>query len=175
MGLSSNKILFLSDDVLRMFLWCSEVLNRTLHPIALAAGLHRVDQVVVGRFWLEVIKTYSENRRWMIRTHPDRRFCGLDQAIWIGAIVHNSKMHRGSAGIIRCPADNRQILFGQLDLGSLDDSHLWNFWSVRTYLSAEAATQNRDRQYGERSSHAHLTYTDDLALCISALQRSATE
>ena len=97
------------------------MVDRTLHTVALAAGLHRVDHVVIGRLRFEVIKTYSENRRWMIRIQPDWRFGGLDQAIRIGTVVHDSVMHRGSAGIIGCPADNRQILLGQLNLGSLDD------------------------------------------------------
>ena len=36
-------------------------MDRTLHPVALAAGLHRVDHVVVGRYSVEAL---PENRPW---------------------------------------------------------------------------------------------------------------
>jgi hypothetical protein len=111
------------------------VVNGALHSIALASGLHRINCVVVGRPWLEVVESHAEDRRCVIRVQPDRRFCGLDQAIWICTIVHDSVMHGGASAIVRRPVDNRQMLLRQADLRSLGDPRQRSFWSRSTLLA----------------------------------------
>jgi hypothetical protein len=39
------------------------MVDRALHSIALAGGLHRVNGVVVGRLRLEFIEAYAEDRQ----------------------------------------------------------------------------------------------------------------
>ena len=99
----------------------TEVSKGARYEIGSATGLHGINSEVIGCPRLKVIKAYAEYRRCMVRVQPDRGFGCLGQAMGICAIVHDSVMHGGAAGIVRCPADNRQIPPPQLDLRPLDD------------------------------------------------------
>jgi hypothetical protein len=99
----------------------AEVSKGARSAVAHAAGLHGINPEVIDCPRPKVIKAHTEHRRSVIRVQPDRGFGGLGQATRICTVVHNSVMHRGPAGIIRCPSDNRQILPRQLDPRTLDD------------------------------------------------------
>ncbi len=99
----------------------TEVSKGARYEVGSAVGLHGINSEVIGCPRLKVIKAYTEYRRCVIRVQPDRGFGCLGQAMGVCAVVHDSVMHGGAAGIVRCPIDNRQILPRQLDLRPLND------------------------------------------------------
>jgi len=99
----------------------TEVSKGTRYPVAHAAGLRGINPEVIGRLRPKVIEAHTDYRRSVIWVQPDWGFGCLGQTTWIRTVVHNSVMHRGPAGIVCCPADNRQILPRQFNLRTLDD------------------------------------------------------
>src|SRR5713101_448697 len=104
----SNGEFRVGNRVYRLFARsrCGEMLDSAPDPVALAIGFNRVDRVVVSCSRPEAVYAHAENRRCVTRVQPDRRFCRLAQASWIRTVVHDSVMHRGATGIVRCPPDN---------------------------------------------------------------------
>jgi hypothetical protein len=99
----------------------TEVSKGTRYPVAQAASLRGINPEVIGRLRPKVIEAHTDYRRSVIWVQPDWGFGCLGQTTWIRTVVHNSVMHRGPAGIVCCPADNRQILPRQFNLRTLDD------------------------------------------------------
>ena len=50
---------------------CGEVVDRTLHPIALTITPHRGHLVVIGSLRLQTIHPHPEDRLWMATVKPD--------------------------------------------------------------------------------------------------------
>src|SRR6266481_6887163 len=73
-------------------LFCLEGFYLAGHPVALAAGFHRVDLIIVGCSRLEAFYTRAENRIGMARVQPDWRFRCLAKILWIGTVMHHSVM-----------------------------------------------------------------------------------
>ena len=98
----------LTPDPLR----CGKGFYRAGHAVAPAVGLHRVHRVIVSRPRLQVVHAHAEHRIGMGRVQPDVRLRGLAQVLGIRAVVHNSKVLRRAARVVRGPPDNGQIFCG---------------------------------------------------------------
>src|SRR5467141_3704356 len=91
----------------------------------------------------------------MIRVQPDRIFGGLAQIFWIHTIMHNAVVHGQATGIVYRPSDNRQIATHQRDFWPLADLYPLGSWSDWTFLSAQAAAQDHQRQCQKNLMHIH--------------------
>src|ERR1700756_2754641 len=91
----------------------------------------------------------------MVRVQPDRIFGGFAQVFWILTIVHNRVVHGQAAGIVYRPSDNGQIAAHQRDFRPLADLYSLGSWSDWTFLSKQAAAQERDRQCQKSFIHVH--------------------
>ena len=85
----------------------SEVPDRAGHIIPLTVRTYGINPEIIGRPPLEIIEPYAEDCRRVALVQPDRRSGYFDHAAWTETIVHDSVMHRGAAGVVRGPSDNR--------------------------------------------------------------------
>ena len=98
---------------------CRETLYWADNSVALAAGVHRVNRVVVRSFCRQVVYAHAENSVVMGWVQPDVRLGSQVQFLGIRAVVHHGKVLGRAAWIVACPANDGQMLVVQFDFGSL--------------------------------------------------------
>src|SRR5258708_16851864 len=98
-------------------------LCRTLHTIAYAIRIFRINRVVVGSFRRQLIHAHADNSVVMGWVQPDVRLGSQVQFLGIRAVVHHGKMLGRAARIVAGPSNDGQMLAVQLDLRPLSDFH----------------------------------------------------
>ena len=138
---------------------CGELVDRTLHPVALATALRRGHLVVIGCPRLQAGHANPENRLRMTRVKPDGRFRCLAQIFGIRTVVDDRKMLVISARVGAGPSDDGEVVVGNFELWRLDDLNVLGPFLRRRDLSddwvgeEQAAGRGGDRQFEEQSIH----------------------
>ena len=93
----------------------------TLHLIALAVTLHRVNCVVIGRPRFKTVHTHAENRIGMVLVQSDVRFSYQVEVLGISAVVYDTEMLVCAPGIVARPRDNSQPVFYRFECRAFGD------------------------------------------------------
>src|SRR3984893_10078306 len=138
---------------------CGEVVDRTLHPIALPTAPHRRHLVVVGGVWFQTLQAHPEDRLRVAAVEPDLIFRRLAQIVGIRAVVRDREMIVIPARVGGGPSDDGEIVMGNFERWRFGDLDVLSLLLRGRVLSADwtgteqAASGGGDRQFHEQSVH----------------------